>query len=182
MIFLFLQKKIGTGILSTAAKGKLLSKDGIKLMISTMSQLNKYAFEAMQGVKADGCTDITGFGLIGHGAEMAKSSNLTLEIFAENVPVFKESLICASQGILPGGALTNWEYLKNDIIDYTVNLPAERIDCLCDPQTSGGLLIACNEKELERLQYQLGEKGCENAVIGKFKKKSSHFIELHNRG
>ena len=129
----------------------------------------------------DGCTDNTGFGLLGHGAEMAKAGNVTLEIYAERVPIFEKALEYAADGIIPAGAHNNMTYLKDDVMDYTVNVTQARMDCLYDPQTSGGLLIACKKPELERLQYQLGEIGCENAVIGHFKKKTSHSLEIFNK-
>lgn len=178
---LVITKKIGTGVLTSAAKVDMLTDEENTTMINTMARLNKYGFDAMSGVKVDGCTDITGFGLLGHGAEMAKSGEITLEVFAEKVPVFGKALEFAAQGILPAGAHNNMDYLHSDVIDYSVGLPLERIDCLYDPQTSGGLLIAVKEPELERLQYQLGEQGCENAVIGRFKKKTSHYIEIVNK-
>ena len=178
---LVITKRIGTGVLTTAAKVDLLTQEEERVMEQTMATLNRYVYEAMKGVRADGCTDITGFGLLGHAAEMAKCGEVTLELFTERVPVFEKALELAAMGILPGGAHNNMDYLKHDVMDYTLGVPLERIDCLYDPQTSGGLLIACKESELERLRYQLGEKGCENAVIGRFKKKSTHYIELVNR-
>lgn len=178
---LVITKAIGSGILTTAAKADLLSKEEEKNLTETMALLNRYGYEAMDGVKVDGCTDITGFGLLGHGAEMAKAGNVTLEVFAERVPLLDRVLEFASMGILPAGAHNNREYLKDDVMDYTVGLSLERLDVLYDPQTSGGLLIAVKEPELERLTYQLGEKGLQNAVIGRFKGKTSHSIEIVNR-
>ena len=183
--YLVISKKIGTGLLTGGAKVDMLTPDEYKAAVETMAALNKYAFEAAEGVKVDGCTDITGFGLqllglLGHGAEMAKAGNVTLEVFAERVPVFPKALELASQGFLPAGGHNNMSYLKDDVIDYTVNVSQDVIDCLYDPQTSGGLLFAVKEDQLERLQYQLGEKGCENAVIGRFKEKKSRYIEIVN--
>lgn len=178
---LVITKKIGSGVLTTAAKVDLLTDEENRTLSTTMAELNRYAFEALAGVKADGCTDITGFGLLGHGAEMARSGGVTLELFAERVPLMDRVLEFAAQGILPAGAHNNMTYLAQDVMDYTLRVPQERLDMLYDPQTSGGLLIAVKESELARLQEQLGEKGCENAVIGRFKKKSSHFIEIVNK-
>ncbi len=178
--YLVITKKIGSGILSSAAKVDFLSKEENDELDRTMARLNKYAFDATKGVKVDGCTDITGFGLLGHGAEMAKSGDLTLEIFANSVPLFDRALEFASQGIIPAGAYNNMNYLANDVMDYTVGVKQSVIDCLYDPQTSGGLLLAVKEDQIERLQYQLGEKDCENAVVGRFKKKGSHYIEILN--
>lgn len=177
---LVITKKIGTGALSTAAKVDMLTPAEYAEMVKNMATLNKYGWIAMQGCKIDGCTDITGFGLMGHGAEMAKSGDVTLELWADKVPMYDKALELARQGILPGGVYNNRTYLEKDVIDYTIKTPLERLDLLYDPQTSGGLLIACKESELERLQYQLGEQGCDNTIIGRFKKKTSHSIEIHN--
>ena len=175
---LVITKRIGTGILSTGDKVDFLSPAESEEMIRTMAQLNKYAFEATRGVRLNGCTDITGFGLLGHAAEMAKTGGLTIEIFAGQVPVFPKALELATMGIIPAGAYRNRSYLEDDVLNRYVNAKRELIDCLYDPQTSGGLLISCPESELERLQCQLGEKGCENAVIGRFKAKGSHYLEI----
>ena len=177
---LVITKKIGTGILSTGDKADLLTPEESAAMIKTMAELNKYAFDATEGVKANGCTDITGFGLLGHAAEMAKTGNLTLSIFASAVPVFDKALELANMGIIPAGAYRNRSYLEDDVINLAKNTARNRIDCLYDPQTSGGLLFSVPEQHLERLQYQLGEKGCESAVIGYFKQKGSHYIEIND--
>lgn len=188
---LVITKKIGTGILSTAAKADLLDPSEIKAMEDTMAQLNKYGWLAMEdvrksGAKIDGCTDITGFGLIGHAAEMAKAGDVTLELFTSKVPIFAKALEMAKMGIIPAGAHRNREYIGPDVTEFLskdsdkdINLRAT-IDCLYDPQTSGGLLIAVNEKHVKDLQQALGEQGCESAIIGQFKDKQSSFIELHD--
>ena len=184
---LVVTKRIGTGILTTAAKVDLLTDEENAEMEYTMARLNKYAYEALGGVKADGCTDITGFGLIGHGAEMAKAGDVTLEIYSSKVPVFSKALEMASMGIIPAGAYRNREYTKNDVMEYLSKSPDKdadlraRIDCLYDPQTSGGLLIAVKEDQLDRLTTQLKEKGCESSVIGMFKaRKSDNSVEIHD--
>ena len=179
--YLVITKKIGFGVLTSADKVDFLNKSESDELSRTMAELNKYAFEATAGVKVDGCTDITGFGLLGHGAEMAKAGDVTLEVFTERIPLMSRALEFAAQGILPAGAHNNMAFLSEDVMDYSVGLKQEQIDMLYDPQTSGGLLLAVKEPELERLQYQLGEKGCENAVIGRFKKRTSHYIEILNK-
>ena len=179
--YLVITKKIGSGVLTSADKVDFLNKSESDELSRTMAELNKYAFEATAGVKVDGCTDITGFGLLGHGAEMAKAGDVTLEVFTERIPLMSRALEFAAQGILPAGAHNNMAFLSEDVMDYSVGLKQEQIDMLYDPQTSGGLLLAVKDPELERLQYQLGEKGCENAVIGRFKKRTSHYIEILNK-
>ena len=184
---LVITKRIGTGILTTAAKVDLLSEEENAEMEATMAFLNRYAWEAMQGVKVDGCTDITGFGLIGHAAEMARAGNVTLELYSHKVPVFPKALEMASMGIIPAGAYRNREYTGGEVMEFLSRDPDRdaalraRIDCLYDPQSSGGLLIAVNESELPRLTEQLGERGCETDVIGYFKPRKGKFsIEIHD--
>ena len=184
---LIITKKIGTGILTTASKADLLTDEENAEIEATMAFLNKYAWEAMQGVKVDGCTDITGFGLMGHAAEMARAGDVTLELYSHKVPVFERAIEMAEMGIIPAGAYRNRDYVGPDVIEFLSKDPnrdAElraRIDCLYDPQSSGGLLIAVNESELPRLQEQLGEKGCETDVIGCFKPKTGKFaVEIHD--
>ena len=179
--YLVITKKIGSGVLTSADKVDFLNKSESDELSRTMAELNKYAFEATAGVKVVCCTDITGFGLLGHGAEMAKAGDVTLEVFTERIPLMNRALEFAAQGILPAGAHNNMAFLSGDVMDYSVGLKQEQIDMLYDPQTSGGLLLAVKEPELERLQYQLGAKGCENAVIGRFKKRTSHYIEILNK-
>lgn len=188
---LVITKKIGTGILSTAAKADLLAEADVKAMEQNMATLNKYGWLAMQqirknGATIDGCTDITGFGLLGHASEMAKAGDVTLELFTGKVPMFEKALEMAQLGIIPAGAYRNREYIGDDVFEFLSKDPEEdhllraRIDCLFDPQTSGGLLIAIDEKYVKDLQEALGEQGCETAIIGQFKDKKSHFIELHD--
>lgn len=184
---LVITKRVGTGILTTAAKVDLLTDEENAEMEATMAFLNKYAWEAMQGVKVDGCTDITGFGLIGHAAEMARAGNVTLELYSHKVPIFPKAIEMATMGIIPAGAYRNRDYTEKEVMEFLSKDPMRdaklraRIDCLYDPQSSGGLLIAVKEPELPRLIEQLGEKGCESTVIGAFKQKKGRFsIEIHD--
>ena len=184
---LVITKKIGTGVLTTAAKVDLLTEEENAEIEATMAFLNKYAWEAMQGVKVDGCTDITGFGLMGHAAEMARAGDVTLELYSHKVPIFQRALEMAAMGIIPAGAYRNMDYVRSDVMEFLSKDPDRdpdlraRIDCLYDPQSSGGLLIAAKESEIPRLVEQLGERGCETDVIGCFKpRKGKHFVEIHD--
>ena len=146
---LVITKKIGTGVLTTAAKVDLLTDEENAEIEATMAFLNKYAWEAMQGVKVDGCTDITGFGLMGHAAEMAKAGGVTLELYSHKVPIFPRALDMAAMGIIPAGAYRNMDYVGAEVMEFLSKDPNRdadlraRIDCLYDPQSSGGLLIGC---------------------------------------
>ncbi len=184
---LVITKKIGTGILTTAAKVDLLSEEENAEIEATMAFLNKYAWEAMQGVKVDGCTDITGFGLMGHAAEMARAGGVTLELYSHKVPIFPKALEMASMGIIPAGAYRNMDYVGPEVMEFLSKDPDRdadlraRIDCLYDPQSSGGLLIAVKESEIPRLTEQLGERGCETDVIGCFKPGNGRYsVEIHD--
>ena len=188
---LIITKKIGTGILTTAAKGGMLDDKENQEIATIMSTLNKYGWQAMQktkkaGIKIDGCTDITGFGLIGHAAEMAKAGGVSLELFTSKVPVIDKALEMAGMGIIPAGAYRNRDYTADDVCCKLSANPEKdaklraRLDCLYDPQTSGGLLIAVSEQDAKMLTAELAELGCESAVIGQFKDKASHYIELHD--
>lgn len=184
---LVITKKIGTGILTTAAKVDLLTEEENSEIEATMAFLNKYAWEAMQGVKVDGCTDITGFGLMGHAAEMARAGGVTLELYSHKVPIFPKAIEMAAMGIIPAGAYRNRSYAEQEVVEFLSKDPERdmdlraRIDCLYDPQSSGGLLIAAKESEIPRLVEQLGEKGCETAVIGYFKPgNGSCSVEIHD--
>lgn len=184
---LVITKKIGTGVLTTAAKVDLLTKEENDEIEASMAFLNKYAWEAMQGVKVDGCTDITGFGLMGHAAEMARAGGVTLELYSHKVPIFPRALEMAAMGIIPAGAYRNMNYVGPEVMEYLSKDPNRdaalraRIDCLYDPQSSGGLLIAVKESEIPRLTEQLGERGCETDVIGCFKPgKGKYTVEIHD--
>ena len=183
---LVITKMIGTGILTTAAKADLLTEEENAEMEATMAFLNRYAWEAMQGLSIGGCTDITGFGLIGHAAEMASAGELTLELYSHKVPIFPKALEMAEMGIIPAGAYSNREYTEKDVSEFLSKDPAKDaelralIDCLYDPQSSGGLLISVDEKDIKSLQERLGEKGCRTEVIGQFKSRGKTAIEIHD--
>lgn len=184
---LVITKKVGTGILTTAAKADLLTSNEVKETEKVMSTLNKYGYEAMRCIKPDGCTDITGFGLVGHAAEMAKAGDVALELYSHNVPIFEKAIEMASMGIIPAGAYRNREYFKQDVVENLSTDSSENfalrsiIDCLYDPQTSGGLLISVQEKYLSELTKRLQENGCESAVVGQFKAKTGDFyIEIRD--
>ena len=139
-------KPLGIGILNTATKAELLTPAEIKEVTKIMTELNRYAKESFTNLKVNACTDITGFGLIGHGYEMASGSNKSIEIFSDNVPILPKALEYARMGIIPEGMYNNQDYLK-DIFRCSTNVPQEIQDVLLDPQTSGGLLLSMPEKD-----------------------------------
>ncbi|MBN1054276.1 selenide, water dikinase SelD [Clostridium botulinum] len=143
---IILTKPLGIGIMNTAAKAELIDENKIKEVTSIMSTLNKYAKECTLGLEIHSCTDVTGFGLIGHSYEMASGSKKTIEIFSESIPIIDGALDYAKMGIIPEGMYNNLDYLK-DKFAVGANISQELQDVLIDPQTSGGLLLSLPEKQ-----------------------------------
>lgn len=163
---LVLTKPIGVGILNTAIKADMISEKGYQQAIHSMLELNKIAKEAMIKANANSCTDITGFGLLGHAYEMAAGSNVSLIIETEDIPIFEEALELAAMGMVPAGAYKNYEHIK-DHLQIDNKIDEAMLDCLNDPQTSGGLLISVNEENLAILLDELKACQTEYTVIGK---------------
>lgn len=152
--YLVLTKPLGLGILNTAIKADLATKEQYDAAVKTMVTLNKYALEALEGIGISSCTDITGFGFLGHAYEMAKGSGVSLEIYSNKIPVIEGAKDLASMGIIPAGMYSNKGYIEKDVeIDEGVEEAIQ--DILYDPQTSGGLLIALDEKDLEKALEKL---------------------------
>ena len=137
---LFLTKPLGLGIVATAIKGGLADPPVAKKAGEIMATLNRDASLAMLERGVHACTDVTGFGLVGHGLEMARASGVTLELELERLPVIEEALEYAAMGLIPAGAYDNQECYR-DRVDYGRD-PGELEMLLYDPQTSGGLLMA----------------------------------------
>ena len=140
---LFLTKPLGTGVIATALKAERAPAAAVREAVQSMSRLNRAASEALQTLPAGAvhaCTDITGFGLIGHGSEMAVASGVTLELDAASIPILPGALDLASANI-PGGGRTNAEHFGPDVL-VSPGVPADLLTLLHDPQTSGGLLAS----------------------------------------
>ena len=165
---LVLTKPIGVGILNTANKAELLSENEVKEVTKVMTELNKYAKEAFNGLKVNSCTDITGFSLIGHSFEMASGSNKTIEIFSESVPILPKALEYAKMGILPEGMYNNRDYLKNSFKSLA-NVSTEMVDALLDPQTSGGLLLSMPDKDAKEYLSRMESYTPWARIIGQVK-------------
>ncbi len=166
---LILTKPIGTGILATAAKKGLTDEATVRRMVEVMRELNKDAAEAMVEVGAHACTDVTGFGLLGHLREMAVASGLDAEIDPSSVPILESARELAGSDIVPGGTLDNLNHVSPHI-DWSPHL--SRVDqiLLADAQTSGGLLISVGTDKAEMLLAALGKRNVTSArVIGRFK-------------
>lgn len=164
---LVLTKALGTGALSTGAKADLLDKETEQLMVDTMAKLNKYAFEASLGLRVSASTDITGFGLLGHMREMAgDDGGITLELDSRSVPLLPQALDMARDGILPGGTYRNRDYV-GDRVHIDKEIPMALTDLMFDPQTSGGLLLAMKEDDVEPYLSTLRGMGEEAWPIGR---------------
>ncbi|GAA0093499.1 selenide, water dikinase SelD [Clostridium perfringens] len=162
---LILTKPIGLGIINTAIKAKIASKEAYEKAVKVMSYLNKYAGEIITDYNITSCTDITGFSLIGHAYEMAEPSKKTFRIFKDAIPFIKEAKEYASMGLIPAGCYENKRYLEGKYLLNNVESWME--DILFDPQTSGGLLISCKEKDYIDILTRLEKLEVESAVIGR---------------
>jgi len=161
---LVLTKPLGTGIINTAIKGGMANDKVIAKVSESMAALNKNASLAMQEVGVSACTDITGFGLLGHLSEMVRGNGFGMIVYAGKVPYFPEAKEFAGMGMVPGGTYRNKDFFSHWIrFDSTV--PQYLQDILFDPQTSGGLLISVPRGKADSLLIQLREKNVHEAVI-----------------
>jgi len=160
---LILTKPIGTGIINTAAKGRLAGEDVIETVARSMAALNMAASEVMLQVGANACTDITGFGLLGHACEMIQDSEVGFKIRSISVPIFPETLGLARMGMIPGGTYRNKEFRSRMV--YATGIAEVMMDILFDPQTSGGLLMSVSADKAGLLLTGLREAGMADAAI-----------------
>ena len=142
-----------------------------------MSQLNRAASEAVREAGANACTDITGYGLIGHAMEVAKASNKTICFDSVSIPCFEEALEYALDGFVPGGALNNRKYYQADV-SCEGEIASERMDLYYDPQTSGGLLVTLDMSKKESFMNLCKEKGISVFHVGEVLENSSGNIIL----
>ena len=164
---LLFTKSLGTGVISTAIKKDKAEQAWIDAAALSMTTLNKVAAEviAAGNYAVHGMTDITGFGMIGHGREMALGSGVTLRISAKDVPVLPGALECIRQGYIPGGLKNNREFAEC-LVTYGEDVPEELRTILYDPQTAGGLLISVAATDAERLAKALRDSGVPAVRIG----------------
>ena len=150
---LILTKPIGSGILTTAAKADMLGADELKGVYDVMAFLNAAACTVMTKYEVHACTDITGFGLLGHLYEMGKGSGLSIELACKSLPIFDAAVEYAEMGFVPAGAYSNRSFVgDNAALD---GVPRAYQDILFDPQTSGGLVIAVAQKDAQQLYAEL---------------------------
>ena len=153
---LMFTKRLGTGVITTALKRGMASDADVQAAIESMLLLNRRACETMLDFEVHGCTDVTGFGLIGHAREMALASGVTVEIDAAAVRFLPGAVDYARQGALPGGLKNNREF-ASCAVEMAREIPAEIESLLYDPQTSGGLLISLADKDAGLFEKRLPE-------------------------
>jgi selenide,water dikinase len=160
---LVLTKPLGTGIVNTAIKAGMASKELTDRVTRLMAELNREAAGIMTNFDVSACTDVTGFGLLGHLAEMVLGSGTSAKIYSDQVPVMAEALEFAAMGLIPAGAYKNREF-RESMIAFADTVGRSRQDVLVDPQTSGGLLISVNSQQAEALVAALKDAGIEDAA------------------
>lgn len=161
---LVLTKPLGTGIINTAVKGGLASEKLIASVTDLMAELNRNAALVMARYPVHACTDITGFGLIGHLAEMVIGSGCGASVFSNAIPVISEAFEYADMGMAPAGSYRNREFRKS-VVKIDVSVQRSMIDVLYDPQTSGGLLISLPRESAESLLQELHKSGVDRAAV-----------------
>ena len=163
---IILTKPIGTGVISTGIKFEKTTPEIAASSVATMLTAGKHAAEAMREFDVKGATDVTGFALLGHAWEMARASQVTIEIEPGRVPLLDGALELATAGVITGADKTNREYVGDDIeIDVSVSKEMRRL--LFDPQTAGGMLIAISPKLAPDLLARLRENYPRADVIGR---------------
>jgi cysteine desulfurase len=165
---IILTKPIGLGIISTAIKRGLVSTELTNKAIEVMSMLNQSASESMLKIGANACTDVTGFGLLGHLKEMTRGSRVNAVVYLSKVPVIEETWSLAGAGAVPGGSLSNQDFVS-DSVEWDDRISHIGRLILCDAQTSGGLIITLPANRKDKLLTTLKENGVtEVAHIGDF--------------
>ncbi len=160
---LVLTKPLGTGIITTALKKGKAPKESVQAAVAAMTTLNNTASKIMRGYPVHACSDVTGFGLLGHGLGMASGSSVTLVFESAKLPLLHRAHRLAEKGYLTGGCKRNREYLK-DKITVDSSIRAGLVEVAFDPQTSGGLIIAVPQKHAPKLVAELQAGGLKAAA------------------
>lgn len=159
-----LTKPLGTGIVNTAVKADMASEFLVEKVTRLMAELNRDAAGVMADFNISACTDVTGFGLLGHLAEMVSGSGCSARIDSKKVPVLPEAEDFAAMGLIPAGAYKNREF-REQMITFSKTIPRTTQDLLFDPQTSGGLLICVSGDQCTDLISTLKDKGIPDASL-----------------
>jgi len=173
---LLFTKPLGIGVLTTAQRAGMLSEENQALALKLMTTLNKSARDCMVRYRVHACTDVTGFGMLGHLLEMAQGSDLTAVLDTKNIDIIEEALELARIGILPEGMYRNRSFAEPSV--DAGNVPLEVQDLLYDPQTAGGLLMAVDPQDAEALFAELKENVPSAQWIGTMQKAGEKRIIL----
>jgi selenide,water dikinase len=160
-----LTKPLGTGILATALKRRLLSAADLKLLTRQMTTLNRDAASAMTAAGASAATDVTGFGLLGHALNVARASRKTIRIWSQAVPVIDAAAAFVAQGVWAKGLESNLAYLNAET-EWEEGVSETTRRLFADPQTSGGLLVTIAPSRMNEFQKRLARARVRAAVIG----------------
>lgn len=173
---LILTKKLGVGIICTAARVNLASKKALDEAIESMTTLNKYAAEIAHNYEIHACTDVTGFGFLGHLHEMLDQKYSSL-IYGKQLPIFEEAIEHANEFILTAAGQKNRNYVGKHVVFDQVDFALEEI--LFDPQTSGGLLYSVPSQEAEKLLLELQKANLPAQIVGEIieKKDKEIYVE-----
>lgn len=170
---LVLTKPIGTGVICTGIKFEKASEEAKNASLKTMTTSAREASKAMQEFEANSCTDITGFGLLGHAFEMAKASNVTFKIKSESVPLLPDVIKLIKQKMLTRGDKNNRVYV-GETVKFSKNVTKEMQSAMFDPQTAGGLLISLEAEKAEKLMETVKDA----KIIGKVESYKNFLIEI----
>jgi selenide,water dikinase len=162
---LILTKPLGIGIITTAIKRDAVSAETVELALASMAMLNRAASEAMVAVGVHAATDVTGFGLLGHLAEMLRASEVGAAVHTADVPLLPDVRALAEQGLVPGGSGRNLEAL-GDFVRWDAALTRTERLIFCDAQTSGGLLMAVPPERVDPLLAELRQRGSQGWLVG----------------
>ena len=175
---LVLTKQIGSGVVNTAIKAEMASPSAIREAQTVMASLNKKGKQVVEKYDVSACTDITGFGLLGHCVEMAQASEVTFELRVKDIAYFEDAIDYAKMGLVPAGAYKNRGYSIGKVEAGAVK--EYYLDLLYDPQTSGGLLISVSPEYVQEMLRDFEKVGMDTAVsiIGKVADKSDKLIRL----
>ena len=175
---LILTKQIGSGIVNTAIKAEMASEEAVKEAVKVMTSLNAKAGEVVTKYPVNACTDITGFGLLGHCMEMATASDVALHLDTKKIHFMKEAAEYAQMGLVPAGAYRNRQYTEGKL--RADGIEEYYLDLLYDPQTSGGLLVSLPSRYLDDIMNDFEKAGLDTevSVIGRVHEREEEFIRL----
>lgn len=170
---LIITKPIGTGAINTAVKRGVAREATAKAAIRAMTSSARIPSEIMQKVGVNSCTDVTGFGLLGHTFEMALASNVTIQIDSNKVPLLPDVLELISEGMLTRGDVNNRKYVGETVV-FDENVKRETQSALFDPQTAGGLLISLEKERAVKFISEFSDA----VIIGEVRPKTNYLIEV----